>query len=43
MRLYITIERFFEIKEYSDEKAFKVSILKLKKYASLCYENIKKQ
>jgi len=29
------LERFFEIKEYFDEKAFKVAILKLKKYASL--------
>jgi len=29
-----SIERFFEIKEYSDEKAFKVAILKLKKYGS---------
>jgi len=38
-----SIERFFEIKEYSDEKAFKVAILKLKKYASLWYENIKRQ
>jgi len=38
-----TIERIFEIKEYSDEKSFKVAILKLKKYASLWYENVKKQ
>ena len=38
-----SIERIFEIKEYSDEKAFKVAIIKLKKYASLWYENVKKQ
>jgi len=38
-----SIERIFEIKEYSDEKSFKVAILKLKKYASLGYENVKKQ
>ena len=37
------LERFFEVKEYSDEKAFKVVVLKLKKYASPWYENIKKQ
>ena len=37
------LERFFEIKGYSDEKAFKVVVLKLKKYASLWYENIKMQ
>jgi len=37
------LERFFEIKEYFDEKAFKVAVLKLKRYASLWYENIKKQ
>jgi len=36
------IERFFEIKEYSDEKAFKIDVLKLKRYASLWYENIKR-
>ena len=29
------LERFFKIKEYSDEKVFKVAVLKLKKYASL--------
>jgi len=38
-----SIERFFEIKEYSDDKAFKIAILKLKKYASLWYENLKRQ
>jgi len=36
------LERFFEVKDDSDEKAFKVAVLKLKKYASLWYENIKK-
>jgi len=38
-----SIERFFEIKEYIEEKAFKVVVLKLKRYASLWYENIKRQ
>jgi len=37
------LEHFFEIKEYSDERAFKVAILKLKRYASPWYENAKKQ
>jgi len=37
------LEQFFEIKEYSDEKAFKVVVLKLKKYASLWYDNVKNQ
>jgi len=37
------LERFFKVREYSDEKAFKVAVLKLKKYASLWYENVKKQ
>ena len=37
------MERFFEIKDYDDEKAFKVVVLKLKKCASLGYENIKRQ
>ena len=35
------VERFFKIKEYSDEKAFKVAVVKLKRYASLWYENVK--
>ena len=38
-----SIERFFEIKEYLDDKAFKIAILKLKRYASLWYENLKRQ
>jgi len=29
-----TVERLFEVKCYSDEKSFKVAILKVKKYAS---------
>jgi len=37
------LEWFFEIKEYSDENSFKVVVLQLKEYASLLYENIKKQ
>jgi len=37
------LEHFFEIKVYSDERAFKVASLKLKKYASLWYENVKNQ
>jgi len=31
-----------EIKEHNDEKAFKLVILKLKGYASLWYETLKK-
>jgi len=37
------LEIYFEIKEYSDEKAFQMAILKLKKYASLWYENTERQ
>jgi len=37
------LERFFEIKEYSDEKVFKVDIFKLEKYPSLWHENIRRQ
>ncbi|XP_074314128.1 uncharacterized protein LOC141649334 [Silene latifolia] len=36
-------ERVFEYKEYDDKKQFKVAIMKLTKYASLWYENLKKQ
>ena len=36
------IERIIKLKEYNDEKAFKLVILKLKGYASLCYETLKK-
>jgi len=35
------LERFFEIKDYFDGKAFKVVVLKLKKYASLWCEYTK--
>jgi len=38
-----TVKRFFEVKGYSDEKSFKVAILKLKKYTSLWYENTNRQ
>ena len=38
-----TMERFLEVKGYSDEKSFKIAILKLKKYASLWYENPERQ
>ena len=37
------LERFFEIKEYYDEKAFKVTVLKLKNYSSLGHESIRRQ
>jgi len=36
------IEKIIELKEYNDEKAFKLVILKLKGYASLWYETLKK-
>ena len=36
------IERIIELKEYNDEKAFKLVIHKLKGYASLWYETLKK-
>ncbi|XP_074305706.1 uncharacterized protein LOC141640927 [Silene latifolia] len=36
-------ERVFQYKEYDEHKQFKVAILKLTKYASLWYENLKKQ
>jgi len=37
-----TLKKFLEVKGYSDEKSFKVAILKLKKYASVWYENAKR-
>jgi len=37
-----SLERLFEIKEYYEEKAFKIIVLKLKKYACLWYENTKR-
>jgi len=36
------MERIIEIKGYSGEKAFKLAVLKLKLYASLWYENLKR-
>jgi len=38
-----TVERFFEVKGCSNENSFNVAILKLKKYASLRYEETKKK
>ncbi|KAK9749900.1 hypothetical protein RND81_02G159000 [Saponaria officinalis] len=37
------IERIFEYKDYDEHKKFKVATLKLTKYASLWYENMKRQ
>ena len=36
------IERIIELKDYNDKKVFKLVILKLKGYASLWYETLKK-
>jgi len=36
------IERIFELKEYNEEKSFKLAILKLKGYASPWDEHLKK-
>ena len=36
------MERIVEIKGYYGEKAFKLVVLKLKQYASLWYENLKR-
>ena len=36
------MERIIELKQYNDEKAFKLAILKLKGYASLWYKTLKK-
>ena len=36
------IGRIIELKEYIDEKAFKLAILKLNRYASLRHETLKK-
>ncbi|KAJ9563958.1 hypothetical protein OSB04_009118 [Centaurea solstitialis] len=35
------IENLFDVKGYSDEKSYKAAVLKLKKYASLWWENMK--
>ncbi|GAV74177.1 hypothetical protein CFOL_v3_17658 [Cephalotus follicularis] len=37
------IERLFDYKDYTEEKKFKVAILKLKKYARLWWENVRNQ
>ena len=37
------LDRIFEAKGYNDERSFKVASLKLTRYASLWFENIKKQ
>jgi len=37
-----SLDQFFDIKEYPYEKAFLITILKLKKYALLWFENIKR-
>jgi len=37
------IEKFFHVKEYSDEKAFKVAVYKLESYALFWCESTKKQ
>jgi len=36
------MKMIFDLKDYSVEKSFKLAILKLKGYASLWYENLKK-
>ena len=38
-----TLERFFDIKDYFNEKTIKMAILELKKYASLWNENNQRQ
>jgi len=37
------LDRIFKAKGYDDERSFKVASLKLTRYASLWFENIKKQ
>ncbi len=41
-RLY-TVERIFEFKEYSEERRVKLVAIKLKGYASLWWENLKRE
>jgi len=36
------LEKIFELKDYNDERTFKLAILKMKGYASLWYEHLKK-
>ena len=38
-----TVERIFEFKDYSDEKRVKLVAIKLKKYASLWWENLRRE
>jgi len=38
-----SIKRFFHVKEYCDEKAFKADVHKLESYAFFGYESTKKQ
>jgi len=37
------LDRIIKAKGYDDEKIFKIASLKLMKYASLCFENVKQQ
>jgi len=37
------MDRIFETKGYGDEKSFKIASLNLARYASLWFENVKKQ
>ena len=39
---FLAIERIFELKEHNNEN-FKLAIIKMKRYASLSYENLKKK
>ena len=36
------IQKIYEHKKYNEEKSFKLAILKMKSYASLWYEHLKK-
>jgi len=40
---YLEMDRIFEAKGYNDERSFKVASLKLTRYATLWFENFKKQ
>ena len=39
---YLTIERVFDLKEYTEERKVKVVAIELKGYASLWWENLKR-
>ena len=39
----LTVERVFDLKEYSKEKKVKMVAVKLKGYASLWWENLKRE